>query len=152
MDFELSRTQTLPHPLADVFAFFADARNLGELTPEWLDFRITTPKPIHMAPGTHIDYRIKLRGIPMKWQSEITVWEPPHRFVDEQRVGPYRRWIHEHTFDALGESETRVTDHVRYAVPGGRLVHGLFIRRDLERIFDYRAEALERVFGEAAVR
>ncbi len=131
--------QWLARPLAEVFDFFADARNLQVLTPEWLNFCILTPGPIQMQQGTIIEYRLRLRGFPLRWRSEITVWEPPWRFVDEQRRGPYRLWIHEHRF-AARDGGTVVTDLVRYAPPGGRLVDRLFVRPDLERIFRYRRE------------
>ncbi len=111
----------LPHPLDTVFPFFADAGNLETLTPSWLRFETLTPLPIQMHEGTLIEYRLRLHGIPVRWQSEITAWEPPKRFVDEQRHGPYRQWIHEHTFtERDGGSEIR--DFVRYSVPGGLLV------------------------------
>jgi ligand-binding SRPBCC domain-containing protein len=136
----------LPRPLEEVFAFFADAGNLQTLTPEWLDFTILTPRPIQMRAGTVIDYRLRLRGIPIRWRSEITAWEPPHRFVDEQRRGPYRLWVHEHRFETR-DGGTQVADLVRYAVPGGRLVDWLFVRRDVERIFQFRREKLLALFG-----
>jgi ligand-binding SRPBCC domain-containing protein len=136
----------LPRPLEEVFPFFADAFNLQELTPPFLDFRVLTPGPLPMAVGTRIDYRLSLRGVPIRWQSEITAWEPPHRFVDEQRRGPYRAWIHEHRFTAK-DGGTVVEDDVRYGVPGGRLAHALFVRRDVERIFAYREERLRARFG-----
>jgi ligand-binding SRPBCC domain-containing protein len=88
----------LPRARDEVFAFFADAGNLERLTPPLLSFSILTPRPIAMRPGTLIDYRLKVRGIPIRWRSEITVWEPPVRFVDEQRKGPYRLWHHTHEF------------------------------------------------------
>jgi len=146
-EFNLIRTQTIGRPLDEVFAFFADARNLARITPHWLSFSVMTPGPIEMKPGTLIDYRIKLRGIPMRWQSEITAWEPPHRFVDEQRRGPYKFWIHEHTFTALDRGRTEAGDHVRYGVPGGRLIHRFFIEKDLEKIFNYRKQQLREIFG-----
>lgn len=144
--YELRTGLLLPRPLPEVFAFFAEAANLEALTPPWLRFEILSPQPLAMAPGTMIDYRLRLHGIPVRWRSEITLWEPPHRFVDEQRKGPYRSWHHEHTFAAEG-SGTRVADRVRYAVPGGALVHRLFVRSQVRGIFTYRHEALRRIFG-----
>ena len=144
--FTLQREKHIERPLDDVFAFFADAHNLEQLTPPWLHFRILTPGRIAMAPGTLIDYRIRLHGVPVRWQSEITEWHPPHRFVDAQRRGPYRLWVHEHDFreEAGG---TNVRDTVRYAVWGGRLIQRLFSAPDLDRIFSFREERLAEVFG-----
>lgn len=88
----------LPRSINEIFAFFSDAQNLEELTPSSLQFHILTPPPIHIRQGTEIDYRLKIRGIPIRWRSKISVWDPPHRFVDEQLRGPYRVWIHEHRF------------------------------------------------------
>jgi ligand-binding SRPBCC domain-containing protein len=130
----------------EVFPFFADAFNLQELTPPFLEFRVATPPPIPMAAGTRIDYRLKLRGIPLRWQSEITAWDPPRRFVDEQRRGPYRLWIHEHKFTPE-RGGTLVEDEVAYDELGGALVHALFVRRDVARIFAYREERLRARFG-----
>lgn len=142
----LERKIRLTRPLDEVFAFFADARNLGALTPPWLSFKIATPGEIDMAPGTRIDYLLRVHGLPLRWQSEITVWEPPRRFVDVQVKGPYRLWEHEHTFEAVAGNETRVTDRVRFAVPGGRLVSSLLVRRDVEKIFAYRSQRLAELF------
>ncbi|MDH3733484.1 MAG: SRPBCC family protein [Gemmatimonadota bacterium] len=139
--FRLQSEQRLDHPLGEVFGFFSRPENLERLTPPWLQFRILTPPPIEMGGGTLIDYRLRLKGFPIRWRSEITVWDPPHLFVDEQRVGPYRSWVHTHSFRADGES-TVVMDSVEYAVPGGILVQRLFVRPDIERIFGYRAEVL----------
>ena len=139
----------LPQPLDTVFAFFADARNLAILTPPWLRFSILTPGPIQMKAGALIDYRLRLRGIPIRWQSEITAWEPPHRFVDEQRRGPYRRWIHEHTF-VERDGGTLASDRLRYAVLGGSLADYLFVARDLKRVFAFRQETLRRIFAQQA--
>ena len=147
--FELTSEVLLPRPLAEVFPFFADARNLEKLTPPWLRFRVLTPGRIDMRRSATIDYRLRLRGVPIRWRSEITAWEPPFRFVDEQRRGPYRLWIHEHRFEERA-GRTLASDHVRYAVPGGRLVDRLLVRPDLERIFEYRRDALRSVFGPAA--
>ena len=150
---ELCSTIRLAAPLAEVFAFFADARNLEVLTPEWLRFQVITQPPPAMAAGTRIDYRLRLRGVPVRWQSEITAWEPPFRFVDEQRRGPYRVWIHEHRFAVErqpGGTEVVVaSDKVRYAAPGGRLVNRLLVAGDLRRIFAYRSVRLRERFGAA---
>ncbi len=143
--FEFESEQLLPRPLNEVFPFFSDPRNLQAITPPWLDFEITNKEDLEMREGLLIDYRLHIRGIPLRWQSEITVWQPPHRFVDEQRRGPYRFWTHEHTFEAVGDS-TRVGDHVQYGVPGGVLVQRLFIARDVARIFAFRRAKLEQIF------
>jgi len=139
---EIYRTECwLPREREAVFAFFGDALNLQAITPPWLSFSVLTPVPIVMRPGTLIDYRLRLHGIPFRWQTEITHWEPPFRFVDEQRRGPYRRWVHTHTFEEQAGG-TLCSDSVSYAVPGGRLVDRLFVRRDVEKIFNFRHRAL----------
>ena len=132
-------------PRAEVFRFFADPRNLERLTPPWLHFEIITPPDIVIEQGTLLDYRLRLRGIPLRWQSEISVWEPPLRFVDRQTKGPYSLWVHEHTF-AEHDRGTIVGDRVEYAVPGGRLVQKFFVAPDLERIFAFRHQILEQLF------
>lgn len=144
--FQLTAEQWLPRPLSEVFAFFADAYRLQDLTPPFLNFHVVTPAPIDMYPGTKIDYRLRLRGIPVRWRSEISEWQPPHRFVDRQLIGPYRFWHHLHTFEEQNGG-TFVRDTVDYGVPGGKLVHWLVVRRDLEKIFQYRRQRLEEFFG-----
>jgi len=141
------REQIVTAPLDAVFAFYADASNLERLTPPWLRFEIVTHPPIEMRPGARIDYRIRLRGFPMRWQSEITRWDPPHAFRDEQRRGPYRSWIHDHEF-VSHPAGTLVRDRIRYSVAGGALVDRLFVRKDVARIFDYRVERLAEIFGQ----
>jgi ligand-binding SRPBCC domain-containing protein len=140
--------QWLPRSREEVFRFFADASHLEILTPPWLNFKILTPGPIQMKPGTLIDYHITLHDVTIHWQSEILVWEPPYRFVDEQCQGPYRHWIHEHTFSDH-EGGTLVGDEVEYAVPGGAMVQKLFVAPDLHRIFDYKRQRLREVIGKA---
>lgn len=144
----LVRTQVVPRPREEVFAFFADASNLGAITPAFLRFRILTPAPVEMRTGAQIDYALSLFGIPLRWRSRITVWEPGVRFVDEQESGPYAYWHHAHEFDSDGES-TLVRDVVDYALPMGplgSLAHALFVGRTLGRIFDYRRDAILRRF------
>lgn len=139
---------TVPRSLDEVFQFFSDATNLESITPVWMMFQVLTPQPIEMFVGQKIDYRLRVRGLPLRWTSEITAWEPPRRFVDEQRRGPYRHWHHEHSFESCYEG-TRVIDVVHYGVPGGALVHWLVVRRDVERIFAHRQQMLRRIFSEA---
>jgi ligand-binding SRPBCC domain-containing protein len=143
--FTLEAELWLPRPREQVFPFFADAFNLESVTPPWLEFEVLTPRPIQMRAGLRVDYRLRLRGFPLRWQSEITAWEPPCRFVDEQRRGPYRAWIHEHTFEER-DGGTLAKDVVRYDVIGGRLTNQLFVRRDVERIFRFRQAKLREVF------
>lgn len=135
----------LPEPRAQVFDFFADPRNLERLTPSWLHFEILTPPDIAIRQGSLIDYRLRMRGIPIRWQSVIDLWEPPHRFVDRQTKGPYSLWVHEHTFSER-DGGTVVGDKVEYAVPGGGLVQRFLVAPDLERIFQYRHRMLEQIF------
>lgn len=148
--FELDTELWLPRPRAEVFPFFADAANLERITPPWLHFEITSKTPVEMRPGAKIDYRLRVHGVPVRWKSEITAWEPPYLFVDEQRRGPYRLWHHTHTFEEK-DGGTLCRDRVRYAVPFGRLANWLMVRRDVEQIFAFRAEALKRIFAPDAL-
>ena len=143
----LRREQRLPGTPRDVFAFFGDARNLEAITPPLLRFRVMDPGAIDMGPGTLIRYRLRVHRVPVGWLTAIREWDPPHRFVDEQLRGPYALWHHTHTFephpDAVGD--TLMTDVVRYALPLGplgELARRLFVARDVEAIFDYRAEQI----------
>ena len=141
----LQREQTLPGSPEEVFAFFSDARNLETLTPPLLRFRVVTPEPIAMGKGALIRYRLRVRGMPVSWLTEITAWEPPHRFVDEQVRGPYTLWHHTHTFEALDDGGTLMRDVVRYRVgfgPLGVIADRLLVRRDVEAIFDFRAQQI----------
>jgi len=140
--------QWLPRTLDEVFPFFADARNLEELTPHWLRFDVVTPEAIPMAVGTTIDYRLAWRRIPLRWTSEIAAWEPPHRFIDRQLRGPYRLWHHEHRFEERNNG-TNVIDEVQYAVWGGAIANRLGVARDIEKIFAHRRAKLLDLFGES---
>ena len=145
----LEREQLVAAPVADVFSFFAQARNLERITPPWLRFRVLTPDPIRMAAGTVIRYRLSLRGVPLRWTSRIDEWEAGRGFVDRQVSGPYRTWVHRHEFAPRGDGTT-VRDRVHYALPAGRLgsvAHAAFVRRELERIFDYRRDVVRRLLG-----
>lgn len=142
----LTAAVSLHRPLDEVFAFFSNCHNLQRLTPDSLRFQVLTPEAEKMRVGLLIDYRLSLHGIPFQWQSEITVWEPPFRFVDEQRKGPYRDWIHEHRFEEH-DGGTRVTDTVDYRVPGGSVVERLIVRGQVRDIFNYRTERLQAALG-----
>ncbi len=122
--FQLTASQWLPRAPKEVFAFFADAFNLEDITPPWL----------------------RLRGLSLRWRSRISDWIPPFQFVDDQIVGPYRLWHHVHTFEAR-DGGTCVLDHVEYASAGGVLANALFLRRDLRDIFTYRQQRLTELFG-----
>jgi len=147
---QLTREQWIDRPVDEVFSFFADAGNLETITPPWLRFRILTPRPIEMRSGALIDYTLRVRGLPIRWTTEIVEWTPPHRFVDRQLRGPYRLWHHLHEFFAEG-NRTRMLDTVDYVLPFGplgRLAHFGWVRRDLEQIFDYRQRQIETLFGD----
>ena len=139
----------LRHPLSEVFPFFVDARNLERITPPWLRFSVLTPGEIPMREGVTIDYQLRLRGIPIRWTSRISAWEPPHRFIDEQDRGPYLTWRHEHRFHEE-DGMTVAEDKVAYAVPGGRLVNRFLVAPDLRRVFAYRCMRLREVFDSPA--
>jgi ligand-binding SRPBCC domain-containing protein len=141
----LERAQTIPLSRRETFAFFSDAFNLERLTPAYLKFRILTPPPIAMAPGTLIEYQLSLSGFPFRWRTLIEAWEPERLFIDRQINGPYQFWHHTHVFEALGPQQTLMRDIVRYRVEWGligALAHGLLVGRAVEEIFDYRARVI----------
>jgi ligand-binding SRPBCC domain-containing protein len=140
----------LPRGRDEIFQFFADPRNLDRLTPSWLQFRILSPTGIAMSKGTLLDYRLRIHGVPIRWQSEISSWNPPDRFVDRQTKGPYSLWLHEHTF-AAHNGGTLVGDNVEYAVPGGAIVQKLLVAPDIARIFSYRHRVLQELFNPAQI-
>jgi len=145
----LERRQVVPADAPDVFGFFSDAANLETITPPFLRFRILTPLPIPMREGARIEYALSLFGVPFRWRTRITRWEPGACFVDEQESGPYAFWRHAHAFEA-GAGSTTMRDRVEYALPLGPIgsaVHALFVRNALERIFDYRRDAIARIFS-----
>ncbi|MFT7464774.1 MAG: ligand-binding SRPBCC domain-containing protein [Pseudohongiellaceae bacterium] len=144
--FELKREITVAKPLSVVFDFFSDPHNLEAITPPWLHFNIRSLSDPAVCEGTKIQYGLRVHGLPLRWTSRISSWEPPHRFVDEQLRGPYRLWVHTHTFEARG-AETFIGDHVRYAPLGGWLADRLLVRADLKRIFDYRQQRIGELLG-----
>ncbi len=140
MEFALERALVVPGSLEDVFAFFSDPSNLEPITPPELRFAIVEA-PASLERGSLIRYRLRISGVPVRWLTEITEWNPPRGFADRQLRGPYRLWEHTHRFTEV-PGGTEVYDHVRYRVLGGRLVERFLVRPKLERIFDYRTERL----------
>jgi ligand-binding SRPBCC domain-containing protein len=145
------QSQRVEVPIARAFDFYGDAGNLEPLAPPWLHFEVTSP-PVALQAGTLLDYRLRLHGVPLRWQTQIVTWEPPERFVDIQAKGPFDLWEHTHLFEEDGDATTVIRDHVRYAIPFGPLgaiAERLFVRRDLKRIFAYRNQAVsERLVAE----
>ena len=145
----LTSRQFVPAAREEVFPFFADAHNLEEITPSSLRFNVLTPRPIEMREGVRIEYRLRIRGVPVRWRTVIPVWEPPVRFVDRQVKGPYRLWVHEHTFEEV-DGGTVLGDTVDYDIAGGPLApiaERLFVRRDVIGIFEYRRRWIAERFG-----
>ena len=143
--FRLSVERVLSAELEQVFAFFAEPRNLERITPPWLRFRIVGEPPT-MAAGTQIHYRLRLHGIPVGWHTEITDWSPPHRFVDVQRRGPFALWEHQHTFETTNRG-TLMRDTVDYSMALPRVSNRLVVASDLRAIFEYRHAAIAAAFG-----
>ena len=139
-------------PRRDVFDFFSKAENLEKITPPEMGFHIITSRPIEMHEGTLIEYRINLNGIPMGWKTLISKWDPPNEFVDEQLSGPYKQWIHRHTFIDAGPNKTLIKDEVRYRLPFepfGDVAH-FIVERQLKKIFDFREKTVSEFFGEGS--
>jgi ligand-binding SRPBCC domain-containing protein len=141
--------QWVPCSPETTFELFSDAFALERITPPWLSFRVLSSRPIEMRAGVLITYALRLHGLPLKWLTRIEVWDPPYRFVDVQLQGPYRQWVHSHTF-VPQNAGTTIVDRVRYQLPLGvlgELARMTIVRRDLERIFDYRQGAVARALG-----
>ena len=148
MTHRLTRTTVLSGTLTDVFAFFKNPRNLESITPPWLGFRITYLSDDIVREGSRIRYRLSLHGVPIAWESRIAEYVEDSCFADDQVAGPYSLWYHRHVFRAV-PGGVEMTDDVQYRLPFGpvgRLVHWLVVRRQLARIFDYRATAIGQLF------
>ncbi len=142
--YRLHRTQIVGGTLPEVFAFFRDPANLGTITPPWLGFEIVHATDTQVRVGTRIRYRLRMYGLPLRWESHIAEYVENERFADEQVVGPYRFWYHRHLFRAV-PGGVAIEDVVTYALPLGplgRMAHALGVRRQLDTIFDYRARAM----------
>ena len=146
--FEINIKQHINKPLEVVFEFFSKPENLEMITPESLSFNMLTPTPVKMEKGSLIDYTIRLFGIPIHWRTLISDYEPPFRFVDQQIKGPYTFWHHTHTFK-LVEGGVEIIDEVKYSLPLGwlgTLAHAIWVRKDLEEIFEYRKTVIQNYF------
>lgn len=146
--FKLHRQQQIAAPLEKVFEFFNNPENLSRITPSSLGFRIITPQPLKMRACALIDYTVRISGIKVHWRTLISDYEPPYRFVDVQLKGPYSYWYHEHRFEEKNGG-TMMHDMVHYAMPfgwAGRIVHYLFVKRQLKKIFDHRSSVIEHLF------
>lgn len=154
---KIERSQTIPVNLERAWDFFSSPLNLRQITPPELDFVVVSQVPEKIYPGLMIEYRVRpLFGLRMPWLTEITQVRAPHYFVDEQRLGPYRLWHHEHFFESTSDgSGTIVRDLVHYIIPFSplsELAHPLLVAPQLKKIFDYRARRLEEFFGKSASR
>jgi ligand-binding SRPBCC domain-containing protein len=148
----LKMTQNIPAGIGEVWELFSNPHNLLQLTPPYMAMKITSAGDhATLFPGQLISYRLKpLWGLPVQWTTEIKAVEFERSFIDAQKKGPYRLWEHQHFFKAI-EGGVAMTDHVTYLNPmgiGGRMMNGLFIRRQLRRIFEYRYRQVEKIFGE----
>ena len=149
----LHRQQRVAASLPDVFAFFSEAGNLDRITPPWLHFKVIDQTDRELQAGTLIRYELAWHGMPMGWTTLIEEWSPPARFVDVQLKGPYRLWRHTHSFEACAGG-TLIKDTVEFAVPFGvlgDLFAGWMVRRDVERIFDYRTAQIAQIFPAPSV-
>jgi ligand-binding SRPBCC domain-containing protein len=146
--YTLKYEQYIDRPIGEVFDFFSRPENLARITPAALGFIILTPSPIDMQVGTLVSYMIRLFGFRVRWTSIITTYIPPVKFVDEQLKGPYSFWHHTHMFYERNGG-TLIVDEVRYAIPFGligEISRRLFVRRQLDKIFSYRAEIIGKIF------
>lgn len=147
--YQLKRTQLIRTDFQTCWDYFSAPGNLHVITPDYIDFRVHTAVPEKLYEGLIIRYTIRpILGIPLTWISEIKTWREDRYFIDEQRRGPYKLWHHEHHFREV-EGGVEMTDVITYLMPFGvfgRLVHWLFIRRQLERIFDYRCQKADELF------
>jgi len=147
--------QDLPRPRTEVFAFFSNPANLERLTPPWVNFQILTPEPLPQGEGALFEYRLRVRGVPLRWRTLIEEWREGERFVDRQVQGPYALWLHTHIFLDLPDDGTRIIDRVRYRAPFGllgRLAMTWYLRRDIHRIFAFRKSVIAVLFADLQTR
>jgi ligand-binding SRPBCC domain-containing protein len=148
---KLVRTQLINSTIDELWNFFSNPANLSVITPSYMNFRITSPDEGRgLYAGQIITYKVSpLLGIPMSWMTEITHVVHHSYFVDEQKRGPYRLWHHKHFFEQLDDG-VLMTDMVHYQLPMfglGDIAHFIFIKRQLDNIFDYRYQKIENIFN-----
>ncbi|MBO9731917.1 MAG: SRPBCC family protein [Chitinophaga sp.] len=153
--YSLRHTQIIPASPEDVWNYFSSPANLSHITPASMRFRETSaPHTGQVYPGQVITYTVApIAGIPLEWMTEITHVAYLDYFVDEQRVGPYRLWHHEHHFQPT-PGGVKMTDIVHYKLPFGwlgRLAHWLFVKKQLDDLFAYRHQVIEKIFGQPTV-
>lgn len=144
----LKKEQIIKRSLKEVFSFFQQPENLSKITPTNLGFTIISKSPIEMKKGCLIEYKISLLGLPVYWKTEITDYNPPYSFTDKQLKGPYALWVHTHHFKEIDEG-TLMTDEVKYSIPMGfigEIAHMIYVKKELEHIFEYRYKIIEEVF------
>lgn len=144
---EFQTRQTVRATRAEVFDFFAQTQNLQSITPPSLRLRMTGDVPV-MHQGALVEYRLAMHGLPIRWKTMVTQWNPPHGFADVQLHGPYALWEHRHSFQETADG-TEIRDDVIYALPVhpfGELAAGR-VRREIQGIFDYRSRVIEQRFG-----
>ncbi len=148
--YSLKTQQIIPIPIEEAWDFFSSPHNLSRITPEHMNFRILSEIPPRVYPGMIINYKVTpVAPFTTGWVTEITQVNAPHFFIDEQRFGPYAFWHHQHHFKEVPQG-TEVMDLVHYGIPGGfigRFAHWLFVKRQLNAIFEYREAALINLFG-----
>ena len=147
--YQLKRQQLVKTDLATCWKFFSAPENLAVITPDYMRFKVLTEQPNKVYEGLMIAYQVSpVLGIPLGWVTEIRTVEDNRFFVDEQRKGPYRMWHHEHHFEAV-EGGVLMTDIVSYLMPFGflgRLAHWLFVKKQLESVFEYRFKKVDELF------
>ncbi|MCL5945617.1 MAG: SRPBCC family protein [Planctomycetes bacterium] len=146
-EYRLTCQLWLPLPLEQVFAFFADARNLSRITPAWLNFTMRTSGDIIMRDGTQLEYTLQWMRMPIRWQTRVSLYNPSRQFRDQQIHGPYMKWVHTHRFWPEDQG-TVIFDEVLYRLPLGLLgniTHHLLIRRQLMEIFNFRQRVIPKL-------
>jgi ligand-binding SRPBCC domain-containing protein len=145
----LKQSQTLPVSRGKLWNFISVPQNLNEITPPKMAFKIVGELPKSAYAGLLLEYKVKIPLLGWtSWLTEIKYVNEGYSFMDEQRVGPYKLWLHTHTLEEV-TGGTKMTDEIYYQMPFGpigSIAHFIFVRRTLKQIFDYRREKLDEIF------